>query len=200
MQKTFMGGFGVINKTNIQARRPAFALLGELLDYPTPTILTKEFYEEAATSFAQLPEQEMLLTELRRLQQLDFHHLQESYCDLFELNKKITLYTTYYKMEDSKERGTVLAKLKLLYEMFGASLEQPELADYLPAMLEFLAYGDFDGEDHLNELAFYFGVLEDGTFEILQAAKEEAQQPYIHLLLVTRNLLRDCVMEQEVTA
>jgi nitrate reductase delta subunit len=61
---------------------------------------------------------------------------QTNYTGLFEMNRRYTLYMSYYKMTDSRERGTVLAKLKMLYEMFGVAETTSELSDYLPLMLD----------------------------------------------------------------
>lgn len=44
---------------------------------------------------------------------------------------------TYNKFDTQKERGQMLAKLKVLYEMFGLEMVDNELSDYLPLMLQF---------------------------------------------------------------
>lgn len=102
-------------------------------------------------------------------------------------------------MQDSRERGTVLAKLKMLYEMFGVSIEGSELSDYLPMMLEFLAYGDFDGDYRKQDFKLAFQVIEDGTFELLKNAQAEIDDPYFQLIKVIRAELRSCI-EMEVSA
>ena len=50
--------------------------------------------------------------------------------------RKAPLYMTYNKFDTQKERGQMLAKLKVLYEMFGLEMVD-ELSDYLPLMLQF---------------------------------------------------------------
>ena len=44
---------------------------------------------------------------------------------------------TYNQFDTQKERGQMLAKLKVLYEMFGLKMVDNELSDYLPLMLQF---------------------------------------------------------------
>ncbi|MBU5904568.1 molecular chaperone TorD family protein, partial [Vibrio cholerae O1] len=60
------------------------------------------------------------------------------YTDTFDFTKKAPLYMTYNKFDTQKERGQMLAKLKVLYEMFGLEMVDNELSDYLPLMLQFL--------------------------------------------------------------
>ena len=44
---------------------------------------------------------------------------------------------TFNKFDTQKERGQMLAKLKVLYEMFGLKMVDNELSDFLPLMLQF---------------------------------------------------------------
>ena len=50
---------------------------------------------------------------------------------------------TFNKFDTQKERGQMLAKLKVLYEMFGLKMVDNELSDFLPLMLQFLQVADF---------------------------------------------------------
>lgn len=188
-----MGGSGVIDTKRLTVLRPSFLVLSQLLDFP----------EESTVPIAELTEilpagreKPMILTWAEKLAQQPLQTRQEQFTHLFELNKQITLYCTYYRFEDGKERGVVLAKLKMLYEMFGVTLEQAELTDYLPVMLEFLAVGQWQADPRIADLQFLFSVLEDGTYEILQHAKEYATEPYIQLIREVRNLLKSCVKEK----
>jgi len=180
-----MVGSGVIDLEAVRQLQSTFAVLSQIIDYPEG-----EFPE---TENAEL---QSLINELR---QFDLIALQEKYSTLFELNKRLTLYMTYYRFEDSRERGTILAKLKMLYEMFGVSLDKAELTDYLPAMLEFLAVADFEGEagKRVEDLKLLFSVLEDGTYELLQHAKEFEEEPYIRLIHLIRIILRKCIINKK---
>ena len=96
-------------------------------------------------------------------------------------------------MTDSRERGTVLAKLKMMYEMFGLTTVSSELADFLPLLLEFLAYGHFADDPRQQDIKLAFQVIEDGTYTMLQNAAAELDDPYFRLLQVVRAELRTCV-------
>ncbi len=64
------------------------------------------------------------------------------YTDTFDFTKKAPLYMTYNKFDTQETRQT-LAKLKVLYEMFGLEMVDNELSDYLPLMLQFLQVAEW---------------------------------------------------------
>lgn len=72
------------------------------------------------------------------MHQFTLSEIKAIYTDTFDFNKKSPLYMTYNKFDTQKERGQMLAKLKVLYEMFGLKMVDNELSDYLPLMLQFL--------------------------------------------------------------
>ncbi|MEJ7351138.1 nitrate reductase, partial [Staphylococcus epidermidis] len=74
---------------------------------------------------------------------------------------------TYNKFDTQKERGQMLAKLKVLYEMFGLKMVDNELSDYLPLMLQFLQIADWENDDRAQEnLQLIIMIIEDGTYEM----------------------------------
>ncbi|MDR0297863.1 MAG: nitrate reductase molybdenum cofactor assembly chaperone [Streptococcaceae bacterium] len=172
-----------ILENEFRARQAAFGALSALIDFPQHGILPAHFKA--------WPEIAALAAELSLSADID---LKIRWTQLFENNKKLTLYMTYYKLTDSRARGQVLAKLKLLYEEFGILLAQAELTDYLPAMLEFLSVITLDEAtaENLADLQLLFSVLEDGTFEALKRA-ENPREPYIRLIARTRDLLKECL-------
>lgn len=109
----------------------------------------------------------------------------------------MTLYLSYYRFEDSRERGGLLAEMKLLYEMFGTELQQPELTDYLPTILEFLFYSNWENDDRFQELSLIFSVLEDGTYKILQRNKAIEDLAYIKLIALIREELKTCILTEK---
>jgi nitrate reductase delta subunit len=189
---------GVIDVRELERLRTGYQLLSQAIDAPDAELLAPTFLREAEVFFPEIEEKAKFVEIVKSFQTQPLQTLQERHTQLFELNKKITLYATYYRFEDSRERGGVLAKLKMLYEMFGVSLDQSELTDYLPTMLEFLAYGDWDN-DHgrLEDMNLLFSVLEDGTYEILQHAKDLTNEPYIDLVRVIRSVLRYAVIREQ---
>ncbi len=64
--------------------------------------------------------------------------VQASYVDLFDLNRRQTLYLTYWTDGDTRRRGQVLADVKQRYRAAGLDpAGATELPDYLPLVLEF---------------------------------------------------------------
>lgn len=198
MQKASTGEFGVINFKRLAGLKGTFAVLSLLIDYPTAETFTGEKRQKIANdNELTSSEKEELLSLFDQLAKPQLLDQQAIFTGLFEMNRRYTLYMSYYKMTDSRERGTVLAKLKMLYEMFGISEVTSELSDYLPLMLEFLAYGDYLDDPRRKDLQLALGVIEDGTYSLLQNAVVDSDKPYIKLIKFTRNLLGSC-MKTEV--
>ena len=184
-----------IDVNQLEKLRKSFALLSQAIDFPDAD--TQKLTGEAQVYFPDSPEKIELISILQSFATTDLQDLKEDYTRLFELNRRLTLYTTYYKFEDSRERGTVLSKLKMLYEMFGVSLDMAEMTDYLPTMLEFLSLGQWsDGpviDARIEDLQLLFSVLEDGTYELLRQGQEFANEPYLKLITVIRQTLKTCI-------
>ena len=67
----------------------------------------------------------------------------------------------------------MLAKLKVLYEMFGLEMVDNELSDYLPLMLEFLYVAQWQNDDRAEDnIEFVIMVIEDGTYAMLQQLRD----------------------------
>jgi nitrate reductase delta subunit len=66
--------------------------------------------------------------------------LQESYTAAFDLSPATTLNMTYHIWGDGEKRAGALALLQQAYGKAGYVKTAPELPDYLPLMLEFLAF------------------------------------------------------------
>ncbi|MCL2112370.1 MAG: nitrate reductase molybdenum cofactor assembly chaperone [Streptococcaceae bacterium] len=194
-----MEEFGVINVRELERLRKSFLLLSQAIDFPDDEVRSQEFAMEVLKNFPQIPEKNQFLSVLKEFQAKSLQELQENYTGLFELNKRITMYCTYYRFEDSRERGGILAKLKMLYEMFGVELDMAEMTDYLPTMLEFLGLGVWtDGpveDTRIEDLNLLFSVLEDGTYEILKQAEELVDEPYLDLVRLIRSSLRYCIID-----
>ena len=77
--------------------------------------------------------------------------LQQTYVETFDLQKRSSLYLTYFTHGDTRKRGQELLRLKRLYRAAGFVLEGDELPDYLPLMLEFAAHDPARGEWMLRE-------------------------------------------------
>ncbi|AKP64356.1 nitrate reductase molybdenum cofactor assembly chaperone [Levilactobacillus koreensis JCM 16448] len=189
----------MINFDQLNVLNDALVDLSRLVDYPDDDTFSPAARADLVATYPETAQKAKLLKVFDQLAQGTPLQQQEHYANLFEMNKRYTLYMSYYKMTDSRERGTVLAKLKMLYEMFGVTIAGSELADFLPILLEFLAYGSFDGDPRKQDLKLAFQVIEDGTYTLLQNAAAEIDDPYFQLIQVVRAELRTCV-EMEVQA
>lgn len=186
----------MINLEKVKAIRNGFAYVSHMLDYPSEEILSLEFRNGLVRDYCAMSQRASVLTILDELRGQKLYDLQKHYSDLFDSNKRFTLYMTYYKFEDSRKRGTLLAKLKLLYEMFGLEISERELADYLPMMLEFLAFGHWQGDRRRQDINLLFQVIEDGTYHLLKRGREYRDDPYFRLIDAVRKELKAC-LEQE---
>lgn len=101
--------------------------------------------------------------------------LQQQYVATFDLQKRSSLYLTFFSEGDTRKRGQALLWLKRLYAAGGFELQGAELPDYLPVMLEFaeLAPAGVGSEllaQHRHALA------------LLRLHLNELESPYRHLL------------------
>ena len=65
--------------------------------------------------------------------------LAQHYVETFDLDRRCSLYLTFYGEGDKRTRGAALLRLKQMYRAAGLPLAGTELPDFLPAMLEFAA-------------------------------------------------------------
>lgn len=160
----------------------------EKLDFH-PAFL-KEAFDSAHPGYAHVH------TYWKQMQSFSLDEIQESYAATFDFQKDCALYMTYFKFEEAKERGQMLAKLKLLYEMFGLEMPEGELPDYLPLMCEFLYAAQWlEVPGAPENFRMLIAILEDGTYHLLKAL-ERNESPYFHLVKGLRETFKACA-EQE---
>jgi nitrate reductase delta subunit len=104
--------------------------------------------------------------------------LRQEYVETFDLQKRWSLYLTFFTHGDTRKRGQALLRLKRLYRAAGFVLEGGELPDYLPLVLEFAALDPEHGEWVLRE--------HRAGLEILHMHLREKQSPYAELLEAIR--------------
>ena len=90
----------------------------------------------------------------------------------------------------------MLAKLKVLYEMFGLKMIDNELSDYLPLMLQFLQVArwenDVRAEDNLKLIIM---IIEDGTYEMANHLAKN--NPYAYVIKALRQTLKACIVSNK---
>jgi len=101
--------------------------------------------------------------------------LQEKYVETFDFNDKTTMFLTYPKLKDAKERGQILVELKMIYQKENLYLNG-ELPDYLPVFLEFVSISKND--DLVIDLLYRF----KGSIEHLYKKLIEENSPYAYLI------------------
>jgi nitrate reductase delta subunit len=101
--------------------------------------------------------------------------LADHYVARFDLQKRCSMYLTFYEEGDKRGRGMALLRLRKLYRTAGLPMESHELPDYLPVMLEFAATAP-DGRG-LAVLAEHRAAL-----EVLRLALTDDGTPYAGLL------------------
>ncbi|MEX5296614.1 nitrate reductase molybdenum cofactor assembly chaperone [Kocuria sp. CPCC 205268] len=116
------------------ARQAAAVLLG----YPD-----QELLQMLPTLHAALQEVGAPVTEVEELfawfTARPLEQVQADYVQEFDLSRRHSLHLTYWTDGDTRRRGEALAAFKQVYRSHGAELDESELPDYLPLVLEFTA-------------------------------------------------------------
>ena len=76
---------------------------------------------------------------IAHLERVDAIHAQEQYTALFDMSPSTTLNVTYHLWGDGEKRARLLTRLQQVYAGAGLEKKSPELPDFLPLILEFLA-------------------------------------------------------------
>ncbi|WP_379134139.1 nitrate reductase molybdenum cofactor assembly chaperone [Paenibacillus sp. sgz500958] len=174
--------------------KPSFGYYALQLMYPEKLDFHPAFLEEAFEIGH--PGNVHVHTFWLQMQNYSLDEIQEMYASTFDFQKDCALYMTYFKFEDAKERGQMLAKLKLLYEMYGLEMPEGELPDFLPLMCEFLYAAEWKGDPAAGEnFRMLIAIMEDGTYHLLKAL-DQCASPYFHLVKGLRETIKTCV-EQE---
>ncbi len=108
--------------------------------------------------------------------------VRQDYVETFDLQRRCSLYLTYFTHGDTRRRGQELLRLKWLYRSAGLVLEGSELPDYLPVMLEFAALAPGGvGRELLSE--------HRTGLELLWLRLQELRSPYAHVVQAVRRVL-----------
>lgn len=184
----------MIDLQELYKYKNSFGFFAEQLSYPEKLTFHPNVFED--TFGASHPAYEHVKVYWDNIHNYSLDDIQEIYVQTFDFQKSATLYMTYFKFEDAKERGQMLAKLKVMYEMFGLNMPEAELSDYLPLICEFLYaaewLGDARAKDSFNIL---FAVLEDGTYNLIKAL-EELNSPYFPLVKGIRETIKACLIRE----
>jgi nitrate reductase delta subunit len=123
-----------------------------LLDYPSASTLAMT--DQLITAAEELPDsvREPLLDILHEFRTADPMQLAARYVETFDMRRRASLHLTYYAYGDTRKRGMALLRFKHAYRQAGLELDDGELPDFLPLLLEFAATVDqLQGERLLAE-------------------------------------------------
>jgi len=163
-----------------------YKICSVLLEYPEQELL------EALSEIRVLIDEETRLKEqehfaleqfFKYLHSHDLTDLQVQYVKTFDLTPEHSLHLTHHLFGDERGRGPALIDLAEYYKEYGLQVDERELPDYLPMILEFCAQLD------VGEAGLFLGQ----TVKVLeQLAKnlEKADSPYAPLVRVVENLGR----------
>jgi len=174
----------------MRRRRPPYKLLSVLLHYPDRQLLEAlPSMTEAVAALPSSSRRRALKRFLTYLGGTEAVALQQAYVETFDLQRRASLYLTYFTQGDTRQRGTALLRLKRFYAAAGLTLTSRELPDYLPLMLEFAALAPHGvGEQLLAE--------HRAGLELLRLALRERASPYLDLLDAVCDALPSVALEQ----
>ena len=117
-------------------------VLAALLSYPDQRMrshlaeMRELLHAERALPEKRLAELDSLLRTIGRTEPLE---AEADYVELFDRSRGTSLHLFEHVHGDSRERGPALIDLGQTYAQAGLMLDEGELPDYLPAMLEFVS-------------------------------------------------------------
>jgi nitrate reductase delta subunit len=154
-----------------------------LLDYPTAE--TSALTDQLTTAAAELPQaiRDHITDFLRYVCHADPTALAARYVETFDMRRRSSLHLTYYRYGDTRKRGMALLRFKHAYRQAGVNIDDAELPDYLPMVLEFAATVDHAGGERL--LDEHLAVL-----ELLRLSLQDSDSPYAGLLAAVLATLR----------
>jgi len=119
-----------------------FKVFSALLSYPTEELqaaapeFTAELKREAMIGDDEIAS---ITTLVDQLASDDIYILQERYVDLFDRSRYVSLHLFEHVYGESRDRGQMMVELIERYRSQGLDIAIPELPDYLPLYLEYLA-------------------------------------------------------------
>lgn len=146
-----------------------------LLDYPEPA--RRAQFAEVAAGVAALPIE--IAAEFRAFlsiaSSMSQGALEAHFAATFDQKRKCCQYLSYYTTGDTRKRGMALVSFVEAYRAAGWEINEGELADYLPMVLEFSARS-------LPPIAGELLASHRDGIEVLRAALEAFHSPYTHVV------------------
>lgn len=142
-----------------------------LLQYPTAELYAGlDQLDDAAAQVTPRGSREPFRRLLGWLRATPPAEVAQHYVETFDLRRRCSLYLTYYRYGDTRERGMAMLTFKAAYRAAGLVPSEDELPDYLPMVLDFAAFAP-EGERLLR--AHHLDLA------LLHRALTAADTPYV---------------------
>jgi len=160
-----------------------YNILSRLLDYPDTELLSllpeiTALLKQDGDISAQ--ERDSLMQLISWLQLHDLTGLQENYVQTFDMTPEHDLHLTHHLFGDDNGRGPALIDLSEHFKSSGLEVEDGEIPDYLPLILEYVSTLDeMQARVFLGDAAKVLTVLADNL--------EKTNSPYSRLLRIVES-------------
>lgn len=155
-----------------------YKLASILLQYPAATLFTGlDQLDAAAATTGPRATQQAFGRFLGWLAATPPTEVAQHYVETFDLHRRCTLYLTYHRYGDTRERGMAMLTFSATYRAAGLEPCTNELPDYLPVVLDFAAAHP-SGEALL--------CTHRADLELVHRALTRATTPYMHLVEAVR--------------
>ena len=152
-----------------------------LLRYPDPPVLAALPAVQAALTELPRNLSEPLAAVATHREQADPTELAAEYVELFDLRRRCCLHLTYYTAGDTRNRGVALVEFAGTFREAGLAVEDGELPDFLPAVLELAARAGEPGWALLRRHRI--------GLDLLEQALDDKESVYRHAVRAVRTLL-----------
>lgn len=158
-------------RSSAAERVATFAAVSRLLQYPDELLLENLHLIAGVAEAVPAGVRGPLTVLVAHMSATPLLELQAEYVETFDLKRRNCLYLTYRQTGDTRRRGMALWRFQDLYRKRGYSMNDGELPDYLPALLELAAEaapgdtGPFDLMlEHQPEIAvLHRSLTDDGS-------------------------------------
>ncbi|MEA3277876.1 MAG: nitrate reductase molybdenum cofactor assembly chaperone [Pseudomonadota bacterium] len=160
-----------------------YRILARLLDYPDAELI--ENLPDIINMLKEDPEvsgqeRDALMRLISWMQLHDLTGLQGDYVQTFDMTPEHDLHLTHHLFGDDRGRGPALIDLSEYYKSSGLEVEEGEIPDFLPLVLEYVSTLDeMQARVFLGDAAKVLKVLADNL--------EKVDSPYARLIRLIEN-------------
>lgn len=126
---------------SVRQRQGAYLVTSRMLTYPDQGLMDELSLLRIVVDGLPAEVGNPLCDYLDVLESNTLLELQERYVSIFDMKRRCCLYLSYYLNGDTRRRGMALWRFQETYQRSGWAINDGELADYLPMLLEFAASG-----------------------------------------------------------